>query len=401
MSVPHRTSEAAISRPAYDYMLIGRTSLTCLLLFFLYAVNYAADIIINSERPENRNAGYNVFFQDVATIEADGENCYFRNLDDIQIAPDGNIFVLDSNQLLKFTPDGKYVCNFVRYGLGPGEAVNVIRFALNDRELILNDGNQDKVIIIDLNNNQLKREFRLSETGAYLLSFVRGNDYYFWHNGHPDTFGKIKFVDIPVNLVAFSSEGKQLDRKITLNIKHFHFFAGKGRVFSNPQQKILQVYLDKEHFFFSSTNDYKIRLYNLVTNTVLYTFKRKYRRVKVTKETEEFAKTCFFDEVNLNGKLIRTPVLDYLNDINKLLIYKKKLWVFTSTVRGNKVLVDVYSPDGRYLDNFYLSCPKGCSPYNVTKWLKTIDQEGFIYAAQFAPDGNKIIKKLKLTEKRN
>jgi len=44
-----------------------------------------------------------------------------------------------------------------------------------------------------------------------------------------------------------------------------------------------------------------------------------------------------------------------MNDIRELLVYKDHLWVITSTYEEDKgYLVDVFNPEGKYVDNFYL-----------------------------------------------
>jgi hypothetical protein len=45
----------------------------------------------------------------------------------------------------------------------------------------------------------------------------------------------------------------------------------------------------------------------------------------------------------------------YHNDLCRLLWHKGKLWAVTSTFDKKKgLLVDVFSPEGKYFDNFYL-----------------------------------------------
>lgn len=48
-----------------------------------------------------------------------------------------------------------------------------------------------------------------------------------------------------------------------------------------------------------------------------------------------------------------------------LLVYKDRLWVFTSTRdKNNNRLVDVFDMEGAYVDNFYLAYPEGRQPRN-------------------------------------
>ena len=58
----------------------------------------------------------------------DSEDFFFKNPDNIKISADGSIFLSDENEILKFTPDGRFLLNYYKSGQGPGEATSVSAF---------------------------------------------------------------------------------------------------------------------------------------------------------------------------------------------------------------------------------------------------------------------------------
>ena len=69
-----------------------------------------------------------------------------------------------------------------------------------------------------------------------------------------------------------------------------------------------------------------------------------------------------------------------------------RLWVFTSTVEGSRVLVDVFDRAGVYVDRFYINCPAGVIPLKIKRWIKAIDGD-FLYTVEKDTDENMFLKK--------
>jgi hypothetical protein len=101
-----------------------------------------------------------------------------------------------------------------------------------------------------------------------------------------------------------------------------------------------------------------IKLLDFDTSQIIRFFRREYEKVK--RESQES---------------IEYLMTEYQNDAQKLLIYKDKLWVLTSTYKeGKGILVDVFNQGGEYIDNFFLPLFK-IKRENLGLWPMTVDGE--------------------------
>jgi hypothetical protein len=97
---------------------------------------------------------------------------------------------------------------------------------------------------------------------------------------------------------------------------------------------------DRSVFLFHSP-EYLIKLLDLEKGGVVRSFRREYDRVKYAAKTPP----------GYPAELVPK----YHNDLCRLLWRNDRLWAVTSTFDPKKgILVDVFSREGRYLDNFYL-----------------------------------------------
>lgn len=72
------------------------------------------------------------------------------------------------------------------------------------------------------------------------------------------------------------------------------------------------------------------------------------------------------------------------------------LWVVTSTFDRKKgILIDVFNPEGKYVDSFYLQFPGIMQPKIVDYTRMYIGGE-FLYRIESREDGSLVIRKYKL-----
>ena len=97
----------------------------------------AGQIIENPAKPAAANAGRVVTLKEETRIEDTGEGFYLK-MPFIKIGPDGTIIVRDGqDQVLQFSPEGKFLRNLLKKGQGPGELTQVSEILpLADRILI-------------------------------------------------------------------------------------------------------------------------------------------------------------------------------------------------------------------------------------------------------------------------
>ena len=87
-------------------------------------------------------------------MKAEGPDTFIAP-SDVLVAPDGNIFVSDGHifekaqvaRIVKFTPDGKFIKQFGKFGTGPGE--------LNDPHSLVMDS-KGRLIVGDRENNRIQ-----------------------------------------------------------------------------------------------------------------------------------------------------------------------------------------------------------------------------------------------------
>jgi hypothetical protein len=111
---------------------------------------------VGSEREE---AGRVLKLQEVQRIEDAQADYYLKSPRDIQIAPDGSLFVVDEDQFLKFDANGQFVKNLYKKGQGPGELEGISDFIISDDALIILQGQPNKVMLMS-HDGEFIREFR-------------------------------------------------------------------------------------------------------------------------------------------------------------------------------------------------------------------------------------------------
>lgn len=354
------------------------------------------EIIKNPVTPSNKNPGTILKLREVLCINDESDKFFFRSPGNIKIASDGSIFVIDTDQLLKFSSAGKFIANFFKRGQGPEEVVSISDYLLHGNTIIFHDSAQNKVLFVNHETGELIKEFKITSLGYNRLLSFYDDILYFWKIETKETGGKMEIFDADVCFFSAESNGSHIKKITSFPVKYLTIRAG-DRFFTSSRAKFLSCPAGDGYLYISHTPEYEIKLYNFKTNTIVKQFTRKYERVKVTGETRKYAPGGNLGKVSIDDKtFVEIPVADYHLDIQKLLLFKDKLWVVTSTVvNGKRVLVDVFDKEGVYIDNFYLDCPSYIEPYQVKNWIQVVDGD-FIYFAEQDEDGNNVLKKYKI-----
>jgi hypothetical protein len=105
--------------------------------------------------------------------------------------------------------------------------------------------------------------------------------------------------------------------------------------------RLMPTWVGDRDVYLVHSPDYLIKQLDLETGKIVRAFRRPYDRVPYpAKPTTRYP-----------AELIPK----FHNDLCRLLWHDGKLWAVTSTFNAKKgILVDVYSPEGKYLDNFWL-----------------------------------------------
>ncbi len=319
-------------------------------------------VISNPEKPANSNSGRVIIPQKVMEISGESDDFYFKWPYNMKIGKDGSIFLEDEKQLLKFTPEGRFILNYYKTGLGPGEAVSISNyFLLEDNSIVIHNQAPNKVVTFD-SKGKLVSEVRLPFDKYFYFFFMNSENYFFYVMNPQDTKGSAKVVDMNYQFLAVSRQTpSSLQKKVILPLKTYLYNSPGAYIVVKLVYLSLQQFRDNL-FYFSHTSDYRIKLVDFSKNELISEITRKYERVAVTDENKKFLSSGQF---SLSGKFYKSPTQKYLNDIQSLHVENNKLLVITSTTDKEKgVLVDVYDEFGKYTNCFYLKLP------TIDSWLR-------------------------------
>jgi len=341
-------------------------------------------VVRNPKKPLSNNAGRVLGLEEVIRIRDDGKQIVFKAPFGLQIGADGSFYFYDNWQLYKFDAHGKFKCRIAKQGQGPGEATRRTSFLLTNEEIIVQAINPPKVMWFDLEGNY-KGENKTEQTNAFtFIGTFNGRIYGFLQELLHDELGKEGYVDFPTNLYEIALDFTSLVKIVSFPIRHY---VMEGAWW--PRARLDYALLDNQDLFISHAGEYQIVKYDIASKKVEMNLKRKYDRVKYPPQEKR----------EQPSGTLTPPPYDFFSDIAKLLIYKDKLWVITSTRdKLNRRLVDVYNIEGKYEDNFYLDFPEGINPRNYA-YGTIVSMEEYIYTIDEHKDGYFSIAKYQIADK--
>ena len=346
---------------------------TILLLLLFQTTGISQEIIQNSDKPLNPEAGRVLKLEEVFQIKDEPGKFYFRWPNNFRLDSKGCLYVLDENQLLKFSPQGTFVGNFYKKGQGPGEISSrfqMVSYFILDDDLFVYDG-ISKIIQMD-GNGKLINEIK-QDAGRYFQMLGKSENGFFMRYQTPAVQKKTGFMEIENQIHLLFPDGHSAE-------KILGFFS---RIYTGPNfgmdwDKYSHLFNQNDgSLYVTHTIEYKIVRADLNKGRVVVSFNREYPRVKYV--LPEHMKS-FYEKYD-------PPKKKFENDVSEMFIHNGNLWVKTSTADKEKgTLFDVFDPQGRYLDSFYL---------NISGSLE-IAHANHIYITERDADENISIKKLKI-----
>jgi len=322
-----------------------RIALIFTFVFILYSFFFAQQTIENPEKPLSKNAERVLKLEEVFRITDESDDFYFSRPLDLKVDSEGSFFLLDENQILKFSSDGKFFKNLFKKGQGPGEissrSHSRLSYFLLKNGIFLYDPTGNKIIHMDGDGNLIE-EVKLEVS---LLSELYGpaNEGFIFADEAPAPLGKSGFHDVDMSIIWVSRDGSS-SRKVMVFPKELYVDKNFGMDWA-PFYGLLES--DAQKLFVCHTCEYNIVLANLGKNQVIKKFNRKYRRIKYAMTESQ---KQFYERIK-----IKPPERKYKNDVLGLFFYKNHLWIETSTKDEKKgTLFDVFNKEGKYVDNFYL-----------------------------------------------
>jgi hypothetical protein len=284
-----------------------------------------------------------VALKEVARITDEKGKFFFVQPFNVLTGHDGSVYVQESQQLLKFDAQGRFVKNLLKKGQGPGELDdNLTDVIVREKDIVLWSSNNYKLIRLDLDGRLIEdKKLVQGFLGSLLGAF--GGRYFFLRyeidaaKPRPRING---IFETPRRLVIVPENGEAVPTPVLMPMTEAVHFGPRSSSIMTISRAMPVAADDRTVFLFHSP-DYLIKLLDLETGEVVRTFRREYDRVKY--------------DIKATPGYPAELVPKFHNDLCRLLWHKGNLWAVTSTFDQNKgILVDVFSREGQYLDNFYL-----------------------------------------------
>ncbi len=347
---------------------------------FIGEATLSENIAINSAKPLEVKAGRVVTLKETMRIQDTGEGFYFKEVWDIKAAPDGTLFIKDiDHQVFQFDSRGTFVRSLFKKGSGPGELNEVSTIVLTKDRVFL-QGRPPKILAFSFEGT-LKGETSLQriETGRSRLVWAGDEGFFLLKIGRPDLTKGNGWKEGPREIVWISPDGQKTKTVGNFPIDVFVRKGSEGISWATLRD-LLVVPLDGNTLIVGQKFEYEMKTIDLRTGAILRRFERSYPR-RPLKNTDGTAE-------------IDWP--KYLPDIFALHVVEGRIWVQTSTIDAKKgILFDIFEPDGRYVDHFYLKLFDQDMDPDTINWTFSFSG-GFVYFSEMTDDDLVVVKKCAL-----
>ncbi|MFC2167080.1 M56 family metallopeptidase, partial [Acidobacteriota bacterium] len=355
---------------------------------------FSPKLIKNSKTPLNKNAGRILKLKEELRIDDIGDEFYFKNPQDIKASPNGSIFIIDENQLLHFDSSGKFIRNYFKSGQGPGGFMQIRGYLVDNDKLIIQDAGS-KIMNYDFSGRLISehRHHEIPVQSSLRLGFE--NTYYFSSRDWP-MIDKPSALTLSKNkMISFSPDNDKISSLMDFPTKVYIAQSQKSKMrgMVNVEQ-FIAVPFQQKFLFLSHTGDYLIKLYDVEKNKVLRMFTRKFPKIRITEEYE-LEKTS---GLHIDGKPVKVREMKFQDGVRCLFINGGNIWVMTSIKDKNKgTLFDVFTPEGEYIDNFYLKIPENQRRRIYGKWHFEI-KDGSLYTIERTPESTYCLKRYRIID---
>jgi len=330
----------------------------------------------------------------------------FKMPHDILPIEDGCFFLIDNTQVLKFDSSCKFLKIIVSKGVGPKDAIYLNQLYRFENKLIVNTGLMGKLIILDMDGELIGEYTRSNKVKSDQKSFEIGHSSF-------EIIGHTKEMDFiiidhrknwdkddvkkglsreQVFLLSQKNELKKLLFEIPIKSK---FLDSSFAKYAPASCSIINTH-DTEKIYFSNTENYDIKVYDISANKTEANWERAYTPVPIPdneKKKYNYGETLIVD-YHGKSKKYESYAEKNFHDIQHLFIVNDKLWVITSTIKKEKgVLIDVFDKNGRYVDHFYLDL-KGKLDLHKIDEIAILGAN--VYIREFDEEGNYLIAKYEM-----
>ncbi len=259
--------------------------------------------------------------------------------------------------------------------------IEIENIIVQDNEIIFSCANMNKLIKMDLEGNFIE-ELIPNKRVSKLVACYKNK--YFFVDFMAKSFERVEgFQEYNHNLYAIDKGGDVTPTDYSFPVKRFFkiiSYRGKSRRYNTSVTRLYRSKTYKKYVYICHTQDYLIKQFDLEKSQISRIFMRAYPRAK------------FQQDENRPFK--------FYNDVYRLLIYKGNVWALTSTLDKEKgVLVDVFSKEGKYLDNFYLpllNSKTGDCFYQL--YFPMVIKGDYLYAIEHDEDWNFYVAKYEIID---
>jgi len=311
------------------------------LLLLFTAAGRSQSVIENPAKPLAKDAGRVLKLAEVWRISDKSGEFYFKYPNQLQITDDGTVFVADEKELLRFSPDGRFVRNVFKPGQGPGEIGEYFSYFVRGQDLFIQDMNSMRFWRAD-SNGVFQEAINLANKDYRGLVGILPDGFLFLKTVWPppsERTGKLMEIPHIVTMVAWDGS----EKRDIATFRPKDFLAPQAA--TSMTAKIMALSPDGKVLYAFYGRDYVIEVVSLTTGAVIKRFSRAYPKVPHAEREWEAG----------FRKKYGNPKLTYEIDVSSLYPVGDRLWVETSTddkLKGR--LIDVFDGDGRFIDSFYL-----------------------------------------------
>ena len=292
-------------------------------------------IIENSSEPLCKNAGRILELEELMRITDENEAFYFKRPFGMRLDRDGFIYFQDGDFFLKFSPEGEYVGNLYHHGQGPGE-VEFLSYNIQGQTINVWDTRSKKIVLYDLDGQFLKEFKPEQHFGMRMVGFFQ-DSLMFSTYGMPEPEERKGMIEVDHQVLLISKETGE--EKVVCTLPVPWYVTSSSGVSYAPFFVLPNE--DGSILFINDAPEYRIKVVDTSSGEILRIFQRKYKRIRAPKTPPRPGDT--------------KPERKFLYDITYMMWNEGRIWIWTSTEDEDKgVLFDVFSPEGDYLDSFYI-----------------------------------------------
>jgi hypothetical protein len=357
-------------------------------------IGFAQDIIENPAKPLAANADRKVELKEVLRITDESGKFYFKYPYGIAVGPDGSIFVVEQRELLQFDQAGTFTLDYFKFGQGPGEVQFVAGFVPTGQGLLVH-GTPHKLLRFDTAGSFLKEDPLRAPYSRLSLAALQDGVFYFEAVEPPFDILKDSgpdIIDLRHYIYAWKEGREQLDKRGEFSIETSAFRASVGGIAMTPMCRFLVAPIGSSRLIVSHTPDYLLKIFDPESGSVAKSFRRPYKRVRYVPPDRPKG------GINLGEDRGISDPRKYAADIANLFFVGGQIWAVTSTTdKAQNPLIDVFDPDGRYLDRFYLTRPAKAVRLPELPG-HTVIRDGYLYVLERDEDGISAVVKYEIID---